>query len=165
MSILKKASGVLVSLLCRWECDYHMKCFYFLFCLHLPGGMASNICAWHLYRHPAYWTSKNLASSHFLADICNGKEFEVIDLFNVSSLLWNELNKMPGEYVLPLVRSFYEVFLESGLTRFVSYLTYVQSEKIMYCTLISKSDTTLRLILSTITMVFLNFSLNWSLQS
>ena len=95
------------------------------------GSLVLNVCVGHLYRAPSCWTSKNLTASIFLVDNCIYKEVEVIDDFDVSSLIWNELNKISGDYVLPLVRSFYEVFLESGLTRFVSYLTCVQSEKIM----------------------------------
>ena len=57
-----------------------------------------------------------MALSPSLVDFCVGKNVRVVGDFNLPSLHWNEMAELSDGYVSLLDRSFYEVFLESGLT-------------------------------------------------
>ena len=83
-----------------------------------------NVLSWNAYfivvcRPPSFGTSENVALTQFLDDFCVGKHVIVVGDFNLPSLHWKEMCELSGGFVLPLDRSFYEIFLESGLTQLV----------------------------------------------
>ena len=110
----------------------------------LPNVLVVNILSWNayvivVYRPPSFGTSENVALRQFLVDFCVGKDVIVVGDFNLPDLRWNETGELSDGYVRPLDRSFYEVFLESGLTQLVSDPTYV-SGNILDLILVSNTE-------------------------
>ena len=111
----------------------------------LPNLVIVFVVQWSLYvvamyRPPSYSSEDNARLLSFLSMFCSPeKEVLLLGDFNLPSIKWNTPD--PGaEYLSPLDRSFYEMFLLSGLTQFVLEGTFFPSGNILDLVFSSDSE-------------------------
>ena len=91
-----------------------------------------------VYRPPSYNLLENLGLINFLTNFCDGKEVLIIGDFNLSSVKWNDPNRLTD--ITPSDRVFYNCFIELGLSQFVNQPTYPRSDNILDLILSTEHD-------------------------
>ena len=94
------------------------------------------------YRPPSYNDLKNYSLRTFLSEFCIDQNVLMLGDFNLPSIKWDETR---SDSVLPsratsFDRSFYEIFLEVGLTQLVFEHTLITSNTILDLILVSNTE-------------------------
>ena len=92
-----------------------------------------------VYRPPSYDDVQNNLLLKFICDFCVDKEVIMQGDFNLPSLNW-ELHDIFSQYVAPLDNSFYESFINAGLTQVVRESTHFPSGNILDLFFTSNSE-------------------------
>ena len=93
-----------------------------------------------VYRPPSNGDEENGTLARFVVDFSANRNVLMLGDFNLPSLRWNESGGVADGYITPLDRSFYESFLEAGLTQIVHLPTFVASGNTLDLILVSNSE-------------------------
>ena len=92
-----------------------------------------------VYRPPSYNDIENNLLVDFIVDFCAEKEVIMQGDFNLPSLNW-ELHDIFSQYVAPLDNTFFESFINAGLSQLVRESTHFPSGNILNLFLTSNSE-------------------------